>query len=120
MSEQQVAQHMGVTIHVERPHEKIPGLTVGELGGPIYELVKLISSTLIETGQILEASRYSDLGSFVLESLKEGAKADPSASLGIVLERVGRDFFTPRNHRITNTFELAGQSYSSFPRHGSC
>lgn len=94
MSEQQVAQHMGVTIHVERPHETIPGVTVGELGGPIYELVKLISSTLTETGQILDASGYSELGGFVLESLKEGAKADPSTSLGIVLERVGRNFYT--------------------------
>lgn len=102
MSEQQVAQHMGVTIHVERPHEKIPGLTVGELGGPIYELVKLISSTLIETGQILEASRYSDLGSFVLESLKEGAKADPSASLGIVLERLVRAIPAFRDMAVVN------------------
>ncbi|KAG2140447.1 hypothetical protein BD769DRAFT_1430150 [Suillus cothurnatus] len=90
MSEQQVAQHMGVSIHVERPHEKIPGVTVGELGGPIYELVKLISSTLTETGQILDAAGYSELGGFVLESLKEGAKVDPSASLGIVLERLVR------------------------------
>ena len=88
MSEQQVAEHMGVTIYVERPHETIPGLTVGELGGPIFEVVKLISSTLIETGQILDASGYSDLGSLVLESLKEGGKADIKASLGIVLERV--------------------------------
>ncbi|OAX36088.1 hypothetical protein K503DRAFT_721947 [Rhizopogon vinicolor AM-OR11-026] len=90
MSEQQVAQHMGVTIHVERPHESIPGLTVGELGGPIYDVVKLISSTLTETGQILDNSGYSELGSLVLESLKEGGKADPDASLGVVLERLVR------------------------------
>jgi hypothetical protein len=90
LNEQQVAQYMGVTIHVERPHENIPGVTVGELGGPAYDVVKLISSTLTETGQILDASGYSDLGSLVLESLKEGGKVDPNASLGIVLERVGR------------------------------
>ncbi|KAG0704661.1 hypothetical protein DFH29DRAFT_910378 [Suillus ampliporus] len=102
MSEQQVAQHMGVTIHVERPHETIPGVTVGELGGPIYELVKLISSTLTETGQILDASGYSELGSFVLESLKEGAKADPSASLGIVLERLVRAIPAFRDMAVVN------------------
>lgn len=102
MSEQQVAQHMGVTIHIERPHEKIPGVTVGELGGPIYELVKLISSTLTETGQILDASGYSDLGGFVLESLKEGAKADPSASLGIVLERLVRAIPAFRDMAVVN------------------
>ncbi|KAG1844170.1 hypothetical protein DFJ58DRAFT_803049 [Suillus subalutaceus] len=102
MSEQQVAQHMGVTIHVERPHEKIPGVTVGELGGPIYELVKLINSTLTETGQILDAAGYSELGGFVLESLKEGAKADPSASLGIVLERLVRAIPAFRDMAVVN------------------
>ncbi|KAG1764571.1 hypothetical protein EV702DRAFT_1215374 [Suillus placidus] len=91
MSKQQVAQHMDVTIHrdVKRPHETIPGFTVSKLGGPKYELVKLIISILIENGQILDASGYLELGGFVLESLKEGAKADPSTSLGIILERVG-------------------------------
>ncbi|KAG2128619.1 uncharacterized protein EDB93DRAFT_167747 [Suillus bovinus] len=102
MSEQQVAQHMGVKIHVERPHEKIPGVTVGELGGPIYELVQLISSTLTETGQILDTSGYSELGGFVLESLKEGAKADPSASLGIVLERLVRAIPAFRDMAVVN------------------
>ncbi|KAG1771145.1 hypothetical protein EV702DRAFT_655950 [Suillus placidus] len=102
MSEQQVAQHMGVTIHVERPHEKISGVTVGELGGPIYELVKLISSTLTETSQILDASGYSELGGFVLESLKEGAKADPSASLGIVIERLVRAIPAFRDMAVVN------------------
>jgi hypothetical protein len=102
MSEQQVAQHMGVSIHVERPHEKIPGVTVGELGGPIYELVKLISSTLTETGQILDAAGYSELGGFVLESLKEGAKVDPSASLGIVLERLVRAIPAFRDMAVVN------------------
>lgn len=102
MSEQQVAQHMGVNIHVERPHETIPGVTVGELGGPIYELVKLISSTITETGQILDASGYSELGGFVLESLKEGAKADPSTSLGIVLERLVRAIPAFRDMAVVN------------------
>jgi hypothetical protein len=106
MSEQQVAQHMGVSIHVERPHETIPGVTVGELGGPIYDVVKLISSTLTETGQILDASGYSDLGSLVLESLKEGGKVDPDASLGIVLERVGR-MFNLAKYLILNSLQIA-------------
>lgn len=119
MSEQQVAQHMGVTVHVERPHESIPGVTVGELGGPIYEVVKLISSTLTETGQILDASGYSELGSLVLESLKEGGKAGVNASLGIVLERVGRAF-NLAEYLTINLFETACQSHSSFPRHGHC
>ncbi|KIJ18968.1 hypothetical protein PAXINDRAFT_128203 [Paxillus involutus ATCC 200175] len=66
---QQVAEFLSVKIHVERPHEELPGVTVGELGGPIYELVNLISTTLNETGEILEQSGVPDLGSFVLRSL---------------------------------------------------
>ncbi|KAF8836425.1 hypothetical protein BDN67DRAFT_332911 [Paxillus ammoniavirescens] len=66
---QQVAEFLSVKIHVERPHKELPGVTVGELGGPIYELVNLISRTLNETGEILEQSGVPDLGSFVLRSL---------------------------------------------------
>ncbi|KAI0674787.1 hypothetical protein C8Q78DRAFT_1008885 [Trametes maxima] len=77
MTETTVADLMNVTdaIHVERPHEKIPGLTVGELGGPVWEVVQLIAKTLKETGDALVASGYPDLGNFVLEALKEGEKA---------------------------------------------
>ncbi|KAI0644600.1 hypothetical protein C8Q79DRAFT_972727 [Trametes meyenii] len=77
MTETTVADLMNVTdaIHVERPHEQIPGLTVGELGGPVWEVVQLIAKTLKETGDALVAGGYPDLGNFVLEALKEGEKA---------------------------------------------
>lgn len=89
-----VAELMRVNIHVERPHETIPGLTIGELGGPLYELVTLITKTLNETGNVLVRMGYPDLGSFVIEALKEGnkAKSDCSvdAQIDVVLERVRR------------------------------
>lgn len=87
-----VAELLGVNVHVERPHETIAGLTIGELGGPMHELVQLISTALNETGTILVNMGYPNLGSFVAESLKEGAKvrssSDPTAELDAVLERV--------------------------------
>lgn len=87
-----VAELIGVNVHVERPHETIAGLTIGELGGPMHELVQLITTALNETGKILVNMGYPNLGSFVAESLKEGAKArsssDPTAELDAVLERV--------------------------------
>ena len=45
MTEATVADLMRVTdfIHVERAHESIPGVTVGELAGPIWEVVQLSS-----------------------------------------------------------------------------
>ncbi|KAI0780006.1 hypothetical protein C8Q74DRAFT_1415659 [Fomes fomentarius] len=71
-----VADLMRVTgsIHVERPHESIPGVTVGELGGLVWEIVQIISRTMNETGEALADGGYPDLGSFVLEALKEGEK----------------------------------------------
>jgi hypothetical protein len=92
IQEQKVAELMRVSMHVERPHESIPGVTVGELGGPMHELVKLITGTLNETGLILVRAGYPDLGSFVLEALQEGEKAKSKDKVGadvdIILERV--------------------------------
>ncbi|KAH7888357.1 hypothetical protein F5I97DRAFT_688708 [Phlebopus sp. FC_14] len=90
---QQIAGLMSVNIHIERAHDQIPGVTVGELGGHIYELVKLICTTLQETGKVLQTSGYQDLGSFVLQSLKEaGRKRDgpPNAGVDVVLEKLVR------------------------------
>ncbi|KAF9245003.1 hypothetical protein BU15DRAFT_41666 [Melanogaster broomeanus] len=82
----QVAELMSVKIHVERPHEELQGVTVGELGGHIYELVKLISTTLNETGNILEQSRLPDLGTFVLRSLKSKHPGGGNASVDDILK----------------------------------
>ena len=86
-----VADLMRVTgsIHVERPHEQIPGVTVGELAGPVWELVQIVARTLNETGEALVNGGYPDLGAFVLEALKEGekAKAVGGDECEVVLER---------------------------------
>jgi hypothetical protein len=87
-----VAELMNLNVHVEQPHESIPGITIGKLGGPLYDLVKLITATLNETGECLIRMGYPNLGSFVAEALKESAKAEPvhdgNAMLEVVLERV--------------------------------
>lgn len=92
IQEQKIAELMGISIHVERPHESIPGVTVGTFGGPIYELVKLITGTLNETGSVLVKAGYPNLGCFVLEALREGEKAksedEAGADVDIILDRV--------------------------------
>jgi hypothetical protein len=92
-----VAELMGVSLHTEKPHENLPGVIVGELGGPLYDLVKLVTEVLNETGAILHSGGYQNLGSFVLEALKEGARVQESqksatAGLEISLERVSAAF----------------------------
>ena len=85
-----VAEHMRVEVHVERPHESIPGVTVGEVAGPMYELVQLITKTMNETGEVLVEMGCSNLGMFVLKVLDEGRKeakgGDPDADF--VLEKI--------------------------------
>lgn len=94
IGEGKVAELMRVNVHLERPHESIPGVTVGELGGPMHELVKLVTGILQETGKVLVDLGYPDLGSFVAEALKEGESErtrngdDPNVQVEVVLERV--------------------------------
>ncbi|KAH9485279.1 hypothetical protein JR316_0002186 [Psilocybe cubensis] len=71
---EQIAELMNINIHVETPHETIPGLTIGEVGGPLYALVKQIESVLNETGKILEEGGYPHLGAFVVEALERSQK----------------------------------------------
>jgi hypothetical protein len=77
ITEGKIADLMGVAdkIHTERAHPTLPAVKVGELGGPIWELVQLITKVMKETGSVLVNGGYYDLGSFVLEALKEGEKA---------------------------------------------
>ncbi|KAI9463691.1 hypothetical protein BJY52DRAFT_1253125 [Lactarius psammicola] len=95
LSEAKIAELLGVSLHIERPHESIQGLTIGEVGGPGWELVQLLRTLLTETGRILVDGGYPNLGSFVAEALKEGEKAsrersDPAAAADVVLERLVR------------------------------
>ncbi|KAF8588691.1 hypothetical protein K439DRAFT_1405938 [Ramaria rubella] len=83
-----VAGLMQLPTHVERPHETIPGVVIGELGGPLYDLVKIVTSTLNETGEILVSLGYPDLGSFVLETLKEGERVGRRRSCGVDIDAV--------------------------------
>ncbi|KAJ7755703.1 hypothetical protein DFH07DRAFT_821508 [Mycena maculata] len=96
ISEGKVAELMRVNVHTERPHENLQHVTIGELRGPMYDLVKLVTRVLNETGGILVNSGYPDLGMFVLEALKDGRKArsdeDDHADVEVILERLVRAF----------------------------
>jgi len=84
-----IAELLRVDVHTERQHESIPGVTVGEMRGPIYDLVKLITDVLNETGSLLVERGYPDLGTFVVECLKESQKDGENAA-DTVLESVSR------------------------------
>lgn len=88
-----IAELMGVAdkIHQERDHESIPGLRVGQLGGPVWEVVELVTRVMKETGDVLVRGGYPNLGALVLEAFKEGEKVrsdDPNTECDVILERV--------------------------------
>lgn len=118
MTMTKVAELMGVSLHIERPQENIPGVVVGELGGPMYELVKQITEVLTQTGDILVSGGYPNLGSFVLEALKEAGRSASQdlASLEVILERVsvsGMAWDVPITQYVT-----ARESISYLTGHG--
>ncbi|KAL0956105.1 hypothetical protein HGRIS_002273 [Hohenbuehelia grisea] len=94
IGEAKVAELMRVNVHVEAPHETIPGITVGTLGGPMHELVKLVTKTLNGTGKILVDSGYPNLGHLVFQALKDGASAKSGdradAEVDVILEKLVR------------------------------
>ncbi|KAK7685337.1 hypothetical protein QCA50_011701 [Cerrena zonata] len=101
IEEGKVAELMNVAnkVHQEKPHKDLPGIMVGELGGPIWEVVQLITKVLRETGDVLVKGGYPNLGAFVLEALKEGEKArqraaptDVDPECDVILERVRCSF----------------------------
>ncbi|KAK0225724.1 hypothetical protein IW262DRAFT_709378 [Armillaria fumosa] len=91
-----VAELMRVNIHIERPHESIPGVTVGELGGAMYELTTLITGVLNETGDILVGAGYPDLGTFVAQALELASDAEA------ILERLVRAIPAFRDMAVVN------------------
>jgi len=96
ISEGRVAELMRVNVHTEKPHETLQHVTIGELRGPMYDLVKLTTRVLNETGEILVNMGYPDLGMFVLEALKDGKRAisdgNNHADVEVILERLVRAF----------------------------
>jgi hypothetical protein len=92
LSEAKIAELLGVSLHTERQHESFRGVTIAEVGGPGWELVQLLKTLLDETGKVLVDRGYPNLGSFVTEALKEGARASektyPAVASDVVLEWV--------------------------------
>lgn len=94
MTRDRVAQHMQLSIHVEKPHPTMPAITVGEVGGPHLEFVELVAGVLKQTGEVLKSSGYPSLGAFLWESLKEAKRvgSDGRADVDVVVKRLVQAF----------------------------
>jgi hypothetical protein len=124
INEAKVAELMNINIHVERPHDSIPGVTIGERGGPGYDVVRLVTSTMNSTGQVLVDGGYPDMGAFVIEALQEGERARKSsgteAELSIIVERVRSRLHPTQRSLMLRIILTACPCLSHSTRHGAC
>ncbi|KDQ19834.1 hypothetical protein BOTBODRAFT_27258 [Botryobasidium botryosum FD-172 SS1] len=92
ITNEQVAELMQLPTHVERPHPTIPGVTVGERGGPLLELIELVTRTMNQAGSALVKEGHKDLGSFVAKALEDAKKAGDAKGqapdAGVLVERL--------------------------------
>lgn len=92
MGEGEVSQLMGgLPLMVEREHETMKGIVVGEKGGRLAELVGMVVGVMNETGRILEEGGWDNLGEFVKDVLEKAKGTDEERAEELV-ERLVRTF----------------------------
>ncbi|KAI6121358.1 hypothetical protein F5141DRAFT_1186612 [Pisolithus sp. B1] len=83
ISEQQIADLMSINLYVEQPHSEIPEMSIGTLGGPLYDFRRV---------RLLEDLGDPNLGTFVVRSLRKvdaaNNSADPNAGVDVILSKL--------------------------------
>ncbi|KAJ1972249.1 hypothetical protein H4R34_005467 [Dimargaris verticillata] len=72
-----VATYFGIPLLGDDvPHPTLPAVTISQ-PSPLRPLAQAITSTLVETGNVLEQQGYRSLGHFILDSTKRPIDASP-------------------------------------------
>lgn len=118
ITRESVAEHIQLRILEEKPHPTMPAITVGGLGGPHLEFVELVTKVLHETGDVLQGAGYPNLGSFILEAIKEAERVGKAAGGGanpdVIVQRLAQAF---PSFRDMDSFEDKRQYF--LPRQSS-
>lgn len=90
-----IAEMMQLDLHgASKPHPMNTAIMIEEFGGPHLQFVQAVTDTLHETGKILQDAGYPDLGTFLLEALKEaervGKTNEAPPDPDVFIERVVR------------------------------
>lgn len=91
LTAEEIAGILGVSLFSEKPHESLPGVTVGTKGGEVAEAVDLVVKACNETGKALLEAGYKSLGDLVVEILDEAEKITESKG-----DAAGADHFIER------------------------
>lgn len=76
LAEAKVVELLGVSVHEERPHESLPGVTVGIKGGEMNEAVQMIHNAITGVGNKLLQLNQPSLGSFIVHLLQQAHQKD--------------------------------------------
>ena len=71
LAEAKVVELLGASVHEERPHESLPGVTVGIKGGEMNEAVQMIHNAITGVGNKLLQLNQPSLGSFIVHLLQQ-------------------------------------------------
>ncbi|KAH8088998.1 hypothetical protein HD553DRAFT_152935 [Filobasidium floriforme] len=91
LTPEEIAGILGVSLFSEKPHESLPGVTVGTKEGEVAEAVDLVVRACNETGRALVEAGYESLGDLVVEILDEAEKITESKG-----DAAGADHFIER------------------------
>ncbi|EST08833.1 Protein of unknown function DUF2419 [Kalmanozyma brasiliensis GHG001] len=71
LTEAKIVELLGVSVHEEREHETLKGVTVGVRGGDMLDCVQMILSTLQGVGKTLLEQEHASLGSYIASLLTQ-------------------------------------------------
>ncbi|KAJ9474984.1 Queuosine salvage protein [Pseudozyma hubeiensis] len=109
LTEAKVVELMGVSVHEEREHETLKGVTVGVRGGEMLDVVQMILKALKGVAGKLQELGEASLGSYVVGLLemtrKEGMVDDRATDF--LTQRLAETFIEFRDtHSITGAGEV--------------
>ncbi|SNX87044.1 uncharacterized protein MEPE_05754 [Melanopsichium pennsylvanicum] len=105
ITETRIVELLGVSVHEEKPHETLVGVTVGTRGGPMLNVVQLIVTTLNNVGKTLLSKKFESLGSYVVSLLqqvktKEQLKNDDVKATDFLVKCIAETFAEFRDTHI--------------------
>lgn len=74
LTEAKVVELLGVSIHQEKQHDSLPGVTVGVRGGDMFDCVQLIRTTMNNVGSTLVEMGFNSFGDYLVRILKHATQ----------------------------------------------
>ncbi len=117
MTEAKIVELLGVSVHEEKPHDSLPGVTVGIKGGEMNDAVQLILTAMQNVGRKLTELGANSMGAY-LEGLMAEAKQkhDEARATDYLVAQIAQTFPEFCDTHTFNTSAAAGKEVYIFKR----